>query len=182
MKPDHDPKHLNLPAFAKAAGRLSGSERLAHFERLLEDARDPDPATRVQFAAQAEIRQDSAGHDQVWLHLEGQVELSLTCQRCLEHMVEPVSFVRDFRFVATEAQAALEDEISEEDVLVLSRSFDLLELVEDELLMAMPIAPMHVTCPQPVRLHTQDADFEEPPEDKKPNPFAVLEQLRARRP
>ena len=78
---------------------------------------------------------------------------------------------------ATEELAAIEDEESEEDVLVLSRNFNLAELVEDELLMALPVAPKHEVCPKPVKLSVADADFAEEPEEK-PNPFAVLQQLK----
>ena len=62
-------------------------------------------------------------------------------------------------------------------MLVLTRDFDLLELLEDELLMALPVVPKHDVCPQSVKLQAVDADFVEP-EDRKPNPFAVLQQLR----
>ena len=59
----------------------------------------------------------------------------------------PLAVDRSFRFVADEATAAAEDDESEEDVLALSRSFDLLELIEDELLMELPVAPRHEVCP-----------------------------------
>ncbi|MCF8211672.1 MAG: YceD family protein [Rhodoferax sp.] len=180
MKNAFDPRQLNLAAFAKAHGALQGDERLAHFERLLEETRDPAAATRVQYAAQGEIRSDAAGHEQVWLRLSAQVTLSLVCQRCLEHASIAVACERDFRFVATEAQAALEDEVSEEDVLVISRSFDLLELVEDELLMALPVAPMHAECPTTLKLQVADPDFVETKPEKS-NPFAVLQEIKNKR-
>ena len=66
---------------------------------------------------------------------------------------------------------------SEEDVLVLSREFNLLELVEDELLMSVPPVPKHEECPAPVKLQAADADFVDAPVEK-PNPFAVLQQLK----
>ncbi len=55
---------------------------------------------------------------------------------------------RSFRFVADEDTAAALDDEAEEDVLALSRSFDLLALVEDELLMALPVVPRHEVCPR----------------------------------
>jgi len=62
---------------------------------------------------------------------------------------------------------------------VLSRDFNLLELIEDELLMALPVVPKHETCPAPVKLQAQDADFDAAaPAAQKPNPFAILEQLK----
>ena len=92
-----------------------------------------------------------------------------------------MDFARDFRFVASEAIAEQEDEESEEDVLVTSKAFDLLELIEDELLMAAPLVPMHTVCPQPLKLQAVDPEFVELPQDK-PNPFAVLQQLKKKGP
>ena len=51
--------------------------------------------------------------------------------------------------------------------------------MEDELLMALPVVPKHDVCPGPVKLQAADADFVEE-EDKKPNPFAVLQQLKTK--
>jgi uncharacterized protein len=88
-----------------------------------------------------------------------------------------VSADRWFRFAADEATAAALDDESEEDVLVLSSEFDLLMLVEDELLMALPLVPRHETCPVEVKLAVQDADFAAA-DAVKPSPFAALASLR----
>lgn len=131
----------------------------------------------VQWRVQGEQQTDASGHAQVWLHLEAGVSLPLTCQRCLGPADIEVAVVRDFRFVETEAQAEAEDEEAEEDVLVLSRDFDLLALVEDELLMELPLVPRHAVCPGDVKLAVQDADFEAA-SAAKPNPFAALAGLK----
>ncbi len=86
---------------------------------------------------------------EIWLHLRADAVLPLTCQRCLGPVEVALAVDRSFRFVADEELAAAEDELAEEDVLALSRSFDLVELVEDELLMEMPLAPRHEVCPDP---------------------------------
>ena len=58
---------------------------------------------------------------------------------------------RSFRFVADEAAAATLDAESEEDLLVHTRSLDLASLIEDELLLALPLVPRHEgQCPQPL--------------------------------
>lgn len=177
MKTENDPRRLNLSSFAQKGGQLLGEERLAHFERLIAETHGVGAESRVHFCARGELRVGADGAQQVWMHLSAQAVLALTCQRCLGPTEVPVEFAREFRFVANEDQAAAEDEICEEDVLVISRAFDLLELVEDELLMALPIAPMHGVCPVPVRFQAVDSDFDLD-KDEKPNPFAVLQQLK----
>lgn len=177
MKNDFDARHLHVAGFAQAGASLLGEERLARFPRLLDEAKGLGGEIWVHYEARGDIRADAAGVDEVWVHLQATVQLPQTCQRCLGPAEIEVSFDRDFRFVATEALAEVEDEESEEDVLVLSKSFDLLELVEDELLMAMPVAPKHEICPQPVKFQVADPDFVAEAAEK-PNPFALLEQLK----
>jgi uncharacterized protein len=82
------------------------------------------------------------------------------------------------RFVSDEAQAAALDAELEEDVLALEREQDALELVEDELLLALPLVPRHEECPQPLPLPAEDLDDEADAAPAKPNPFAALAQLK----
>lgn len=177
MKPAIDPRNVNILAFAKANDTLHADERLLRFDRLLEETQGLGAETPLRYAATGALHTDAAGVDEAWIHLEAEVTLALTCQRCLSPVDATVRFERDFRFVATEELAAIEDEESDEDVLVLSRNFNLAELVEDELLMALPVAPKHAVCPVPVKLQAADSDFVDEPAEK-PNPFAVLEQLK----
>ena len=92
-----------------------------------------------------------------------------------------LSVERSFRFVADEDMAAAQDEQSEEDVLALSRSFDLVELVEDELLMELPLAPRHESCPVPVKLTVVDEEFDAAAAQHE-NPFAILEKFKPAKP
>ena len=177
MKHDYDAQHLNIEAFAKSESSLDGTETLARFDRLLDEAQGAGAQNPVHFTAKGMTRPNGATSEQIWVALTAEVALPQTCQRCLGPVEVPVSFAREFRFVASEEVAAVEDEDSEEDVLVLSRDFDLLELVEDELLMALPVVPKHEVCPDAVKLQVADPDFVEEAAEK-PNPFAVLEQLK----
>jgi len=172
---------LDVKALAQAGGVLSGQDPLSRFSRLLEETGGQGADRPVQWTAQGRMQTDASGFAQVWLHLRAQVSLPLTCQRCLGPADIALEVARDFRFVATEEQAEAEDEDAEEDVLVLSRDFDLYGLIEDELLMALPVVPRHEVCPAPVKLATQDADFEAA-QDAKPNPFAALAGLKTGKP
>lgn len=168
---------LDVKAFAKAAGVLSGQDLLSEYERLLEESSEQGADRPVHWEAQGELRVDASGHEQVWLHLRAEVSLPLVCQRCMGPVDILVKVDRSFRFVASEAAAEAQDEEAEEDLLVLSRDFSLQALVEDELLMELPVVPRHEVCPTEVKLAVQDPDFEAQMAEK-PNPFAVLAGLR----
>jgi uncharacterized protein len=176
MHPKLNPRKLSVLNFAKTQARLEGVEPLAQLDRLHALGQDGTDAGEVHFKAHGEMRVTAAGVSVPWLVLAASARLTLVCQRCLGPVEEEITFQREFRFVESEAQAQLEDEDAEEDVLVLSPDFDLLELVEDELLMDLPASPKHVVCPQPVNLQVADADFEEPQD--KPNPFVALAGLK----
>eukprot|EP01030_Chromulinospumella_sphaerica_P004907 gene4907-4806_t len=90
---------------------------------------------------------------------------------CLEGRLEPqsVQAQRSFRFVADEATAAALDDEAEEDILVVSRDFDALALVEDELILSLPLVPLHEVCPEALPMSAVDPEFEQAAE--RPNPF-----------
>jgi uncharacterized protein len=177
MKHLQDPLRLDIAAFAKEGRTLAGEERMAKFGRLIGESKGVGAENLLHYEAQGSVKTDAAGVDEPWVHLAAHATIALTCQRCLGPVDVEIQFERDFRFVATEELAEIEDEESEEDVLVLSRTFDLMELIEDELLMDMPTAPKHGVCPRPVKMFVADAGFV-PEETEKPNPFAVLEKLK----
>lgn len=173
-------ERLNVQAFARGGAVLEGHEPLSRYERLCADAAQAVNDRVVQWRAQGEVRLDAAGEEQIWLHLKAQAGLPLICQRCLAPVDMELSVERSFRFVATEAQAEAQDEEAEEDVLALSRDFNLRDLIEDELLMALPLVPRHVACPIEPRLSAQDHDFEQS-SAQQPHPFAALAGLKGGR-
>lgn len=169
-------QRLDVKVFAEEAGELAGASPLGAHERLLAETQGRGADLPLTWSARGELRNPRHVHPEVWLHLQADAVLPLTCQRCLAPVEVPVSVDRSFRFVADEATAEAEDDESEEDLLVLSRAFDLPALIEDEVLMEMPLVPQHEECPEPVKLSVQDADFE--PESARPNPFAALAKLK----
>jgi uncharacterized protein len=163
--------------FAEEQAQVQGTEELRRFGRLAAETTDADPALPVHWHARGELRDPQHHAPEIWMHLEADAVLPLVCQRCLQPVDVPVAVDRSFRFVADEATAAAQDDASEEDVLALSRSFDLLELVEDELLMDLPVVPRHEACPEPVKMSAVDPGFEAADAGKE-NPFAVLGRLK----
>ena len=178
MSKDFSPSRLDVRAFAKAGGHLEGDAALAQFQRLVQDAQSNDvPLPNVRWEAEGALQSSSGGADQVWLHLHADTQLPMVCQRCLTLVHIELSVDRSFRFVADEATAELEDDEAEEEVLALAKDFDLLALIEDELLMEIPLVPRHEVCPVPVRMQAGDASVEAAEAEKK-NPFAVLQGLK----
>lgn len=168
---------LDVRSFAQAGGEMSGHIALKDFPRLVAEAQANADARQIDWNASGELRPAAGGGDQIWLLLKASVILPMTCQRCLTPVDVQVSVDRPFRFVPDEEVAAAQDEDAEEDVLELSKAFDLAGLIEDELLMALPVVPRHMTCPVEVKLVVADREFEAEM-TAKPNPFAALSRLK----
>ncbi|MBG9387895.1 YceD family protein [Caenimonas aquaedulcis] len=177
MTKEFPPRRLDVKAFAEAGATLRGEEPLARYARLVAETQDTESPAPVVWSATGEMRNPGHVNPEIWLHLEAGAVLALTCQRCLGPVDVNVTTDRRFRFVADENLAAAQDEEAEEDVLALSREFDLLELVEDELLMETPLAPRHDVCPQQLSMSVADEDFDAGAGARE-NPFAVLGKLK----
>lgn len=177
MAKDHDPHRLDVRRFAEEGAELAGEDALRRYPRLTAEVHGAADRP-VTWQARGELLNPLHVQPQVWLHLDAAARLPLVCQRCLNSVDVPLAVHRSFRFVPDEATAAAEDDAAEEDLLALSRCFDLVELVEDELLMELPVAPMHEVCPQSVKMSAEDEDFQAAG-GKRENPFAVLGQLKA---
>lgn len=175
MQHQHPPI-LDIAQAAQAKTALSGHDVLANYERLLAESGGQDGQVALHWTAQFEFRTNATGEKSVWLQLIVDTRLVQTCQRCLQPTEEAIHVDRLFRFVASEAVAEQEDEDCDEDLLVSSRTFDLATLIEDEVLLALPLVPWHDVCPVPVKTSVTDADFEQLA--AKPNPFAALAALK----
>jgi uncharacterized protein len=181
-----DPQRLDLPLFCRQAAQLQGEWPQAGFTRLLDSLhalpgdRVPPP---VQWRALGTARPVTGGEPELWLQLQAQTEVALQCQRCLQPSIETLAVDRRLRFVRGEDEAARLDEDSEDDVLALQARTDLHELLEDELILALPLVPMHAQCPQPLLVEPAPADpavgaAGAAAEPDRPHPFAALSALR----
>ncbi len=166
-----------MQALAQDGVPLVASTLLQKLKRLAQETQGLQPDLSVQWEARAEFRSLPGADDEVWLHLQAKTSVPLTCQRCMGIVLAPLEVNQWYRFVATEDIAMAEDDQSEEDLLVMEPQFDLLALLEDELLMALPLVPMHDSCPVAPMLRVGEADVVGA-SDAKPNPFAALAQLK----
>lgn len=109
-----------------------------------------------------------------WLSFVVKGEIQMVCQRCLNPLFYPISGEYRTAVLSDERQAqALEDE----EYVLLSecgdgRQLPILTLLEDELLLGLPLAVVHEDC-EP--LTTQVGDFK----PIKDNPFAALAALKS---
>lgn len=171
-----DPLAAPVAALCRDGQALLGAWPLGELPRLA-DCLFEAPEADDRVAWQARFGQDTpAGAEpENWLEIEALTHVTLQCQRCLQALHEPLAVQRRFRFVATEAEAERLDADSDDDHLVTTPRLNLRTLVEDELMLELPIVPRHEgRCPQPL---PQPAPGE-PVEDARPNPFAALAALR----
>lgn len=105
-------------------------------------------------------------------------ELSLICQRCLNAFNHAVEVEYCFTPVAEEPEDKELTDDHEPVVVDEHGHIEIHQLIEDELILSIPIVPMHdaVDCP----ITEQDMTVGEIDEvaDKRPNPFAALERLK----
>lgn len=170
LPPGYNPRRLDVAAFAQAGARISESTPLTELERLQATASQRGACT---WQLQGHWRGSANLPKTPWLHLIASATLTMRCQRCLEPLPVALELERWFRFTADEASAAQQDAEADEDVLALEPELDLLALLEDELMLASPLAPRHAQCELPAsKARILDDSF------KRPNPFAALAELK----
>jgi uncharacterized protein len=114
----------------------------------------------------------------VFISGEAHCTVSLTCERCGDEM--SLAIDTSFAYTPVKGDDSAHDEIPERyDVIEKDEhgEVNLRQLVEDELILALPLFPMHDAdqC-DPAKLQTSFGHIE--PEPEKPNPFAILQELK----
>ncbi len=172
-----DERRVDLRLLARQGTELQGQLPQASCLRLAQSVESSGQGADVAWSARGELRAVNGGEPQVWLHLAAQTRVRLVCQRCLKGLDEALTVGRSFLFVPDEDEAQRLDEEIDDDVLVLPRWFDLLELLEDELILALPIVPRHEICPEPLPLPADDLASGDDLEESA-HPFAALAALK----
>jgi uncharacterized protein len=170
---ERDPRRIDVAAACAQGWSLGGQPPLASLDRLVEPGIAAGNDLPVTWSATFSERPVHAGRPERWLKLAVSARVARECQRCLQPVLLPLAVDRQMLFVDDEAAAAELDAESEDDVLVSSAHFDLLALVEDELLLALPIVPRHDACPAPLPAPSDDLS-----EEPRANPFAAQAALK----
>jgi len=167
---DQLPDTIKPQSLIDTGGQLSGFSKLATMERLSAMLASNDGTVE----AQLEFGKDFQGIRLIKGTLKA--ELLLTCQRCLEPVSYPVQLALSLALLGAEDQAAgLPDEY--DPLVVDSQSLSLTTLIEDELILSLPIVAMHPEseCPNRMAIKTDVEDVTD-----KPHPFAALAQLKGK--
>ncbi|MBL8289944.1 MAG: DUF177 domain-containing protein [Rubrivivax sp.] len=182
----HTAHSFDVAAFCRGSNELQGRFSLAELPRVADSvlrAADGAADAPVQWRVAGAVQPGSRAPFVVDLGVDS--TLTLECQRCLQPVTVPLSVERRLRFVEGEDEAARLDEELEDDVLALTHRLDLRALVEDELLLALPLVPRHDTCPQlpdalrPAVAPPADEDSAAPAPE---HPFAALAAWRRTKP
>jgi uncharacterized protein len=148
--PEDGSKLVDVAALADATAEVELSIPLVVLERLKPLLSSPEgKATgRIGWAREG---------GQVIADVVAGAQLKLRCQRCLEEFVLPVNSSSRVALVADESQgAALADEL--ETALAVDGRIRQRDLVEEELLLAVPAAPRHPEGECEARIETGAAD------------------------
>jgi uncharacterized protein len=101
------------------------------------------------------------------------VRLRVTCQRCLEAM--DLDLEASPWLILVKAGERLASQEDDADVLVVDKPLSLSTLVEDELLLALPMVPMHEPNRCPAKSYVaRDGHIGQ----ARKNPFAVLRKMK----
>ena len=127
--------------FASAGAQQQGAWRVSDFPRL----RDVLASDGGEVAYEISGVRDERGRPSLRLKVSG--TLTLRCQRCLEPMAFEVQTDETLVLAATLAEIHAEPaDAQARDRVLASKEMPLRELVEDELLLAVPYAPRHENC------------------------------------
>ena len=172
MLPQRLPEQITPFKLARQRRSLQGVLKLDTMARLTELLADSqgDVTVDLQFGV------DEQGVSYMRGHLSAQV--ALICQRCMEPVTVPLEAEVAVGFAVSDERARAMPESYEPCILTEENAL-LSELIEDELILALPIVAMHPneSCqPWLERQQEELSDAEEATEKK--NPFAVLASLK----
>lgn len=190
-----DLRALDLFALCRKGESLAGNVAVRDLPRILAETAAQAPASAPDemfaYTVAGFMREEAAAPGapvtrRLFLDVTVRGRIWLDCQRCLTPYTEPIDTATRFEVMESEeaADAAPMDD-DEVDVIAGSKQFPLLELIEDEVLLALPVAPKHDVCPTVHESLVTGSDGEaqpeaEPEEEKRPSPFAALAGLKTK--
>lgn len=163
------PPVLDAWRMVSARRYFEGELPLAVFTRLKDSLTDSEGECRYHL----EFGRDALELPFVEIRVE--TRLPMLCQRSLERYLQPVSVLQRLGLITDEAQEAALPEGTEPLLLDAGGEVRPIELIEDELILALPVVPINPESPELQAAWPGDDD-----EDAKPHPFAALAALKER--
>ncbi|SDB90963.1 YceD family protein [Acinetobacter boissieri] len=177
------PAHIEPFKWAEQGFTWSGTLPLSRFARIARETVGSVEHQPVQINCKLSM---DAYLRLVWLDANIEAKAPMTCQRCLE--VVEIELASTVHLALVEDESLIERLDEDADFVVLGEgessskgSFDepaivdLLTLLEDELLLLVPLSPKHHACEHKHRPTEQDIV-----EEKRDNPFDVLAGLKGK--
>jgi len=163
------------PQSYQGAGFLT----MTDMPRLAKEASSVNPGDGFAWQMETHFEDSPGSEPRQILDLALKGRLHLVCQRCLQDCAVNLDEKRRFVLVASEAEAddyPLEDE--EQEPLVASQHFNLLETIEDEVLLSLPLIPKHPEgfCEPHATVFGLEGDDEG--SDEPENPFNILKNMK----
>jgi uncharacterized protein len=159
------PAVLDVWRMVSARRYFEGTLPLSAFTRLKDSLVDTEGECRFTL---------EFGHDdmnQAFVQVHAEASLPLQCQRTLERYLQPVTVDQRLGLITSEAQESALQEGVEPLLVPESAELRAIDLVEDELILALPVVPINPESSLPEAVWRLD-------DDDKPHPFAALSALK----
>lgn len=170
MKNSTLPQHINLLRLSEHTADFHGSLLIKDMARLLPSLYSEAGEVEVDLA----LETDKDGIPFCRVQLKTQA--TLQCQRCMQPFFYEIisDFVQAIVSKPEEAEALsiqYEPVVAEDGILIIK------DMVEDGLILSLPLVPMHSSAECKVKLPLADSTWSEAKE--KQNPFYVLRNVKS---
>jgi uncharacterized protein len=123
--------------FARGRGEVSGAIGIEDLPRLAAMGCD-----EAMLAYSVRGGQSGGGHPSLTIEIRG--ELRLACQRCLGPLAFPMAAKTELELAPTQREIETADD--DIDRVLATKAMDVAALVEDEVILALPMVPLHERC------------------------------------
>jgi uncharacterized protein len=128
---------IDGPRFAMEREVITSALAIGDLPRLAEMGCE---AATLQYAVCGSANADG----RATLAVEARGQLRLTCQRCLGALEFPLAATSTLELAGSQTEIDAADD--ERDRVLGSKSMDVAAIVEDEVILALPMVPMHASC------------------------------------
>ncbi len=166
------PEYIDPLRLADARAVLQGQVAVSGMARLAPSLRSTQGVVDFDLAFSVDMEGIRCVHGSL------STQLDVICQRCMQPMELPLE-AQVALGVVVSMQEAERLPSAYEPLVVGAEPVSLKEMIEDELLLVLPVAPIHPEQQCPAwRERILEEEQEEPAQEGKKNPFAVLAQLK----